>query len=72
MQLFGWNYIYLIESDVIFSPTIHKVIQRRQDGSENFYRKWSDYEFGFGSPASEVWLGIVVQFDYSILLFKTN
>uniref|UniRef100_K1Q0Y6 Angiopoietin-related protein 6 n=1 Tax=Magallana gigas TaxID=29159 RepID=K1Q0Y6_MAGGI len=33
------------------------VIQRRHDGSENFYRNWTDYEFGFGSPASEVWLG---------------
>ncbi|XP_065939394.1 angiopoietin-4-like [Magallana gigas] len=33
------------------------VLQRRQDGSEDFYRNWTDYEFGFGSPASEVWLG---------------
>lgn len=33
------------------------VIQRRQDGSENFYRNWTEYEIGFGSPSSEVWLG---------------
>nr|XP_019929887.2 fibrinogen-like protein 1 [Crassostrea gigas] len=33
------------------------VIQRREDGSENFNRTWTDYELGFGSPASEVWLG---------------
>lgn len=38
--------------------SIIKIIQRRHDGSENVYRNWSDYEFGFGSPASEVWLGI--------------
>lgn len=23
-------------------------------------RNWTDYEFGFGSPASEVWLGKLV------------
>lgn len=34
----------------------HWVTQRRQDGSENFNRNWKDYEFVFGSPASEVWL----------------
>ncbi|XP_052092540.1 angiopoietin-2-like [Mytilus californianus] len=33
------------------------VIQRRQDGTTNFYRSWSDYEKGFGSPERNVWLG---------------
>lgn len=32
----------------------HKIFQRRQDGSDNFMRNWTDYEFAFGSPASEV------------------
>lgn len=35
-----------------------KVIQRRQDGTVNFYRKWVDYERGFGSAAGEYWLGM--------------
>lgn len=39
-----------------------QVIQKREDGSENFNRSWTDYELGFGSPASEVWLGIHVYF----------
>ncbi|XP_052360704.1 microfibril-associated glycoprotein 4-like [Oncorhynchus keta] len=34
------------------------LIQRRQDGSVNFYRKWDQYKSGFGSAAGEYWLGL--------------
>uniref|UniRef100_A0A182INK0 Fibrinogen C-terminal domain-containing protein n=1 Tax=Anopheles atroparvus TaxID=41427 RepID=A0A182INK0_ANOAO len=33
------------------------VIQYRFNGSEDFYRNWTDYENGFGSLAGEFWLG---------------
>ena len=33
------------------------VLQRRQDGSEDFYRSWTDYQRGFGTIQAEFWLG---------------
>ncbi|XP_020756536.1 angiopoietin-4 isoform X2 [Odocoileus virginianus] len=33
------------------------LIQRRENGNENFQRNWTDYKEGFGNPAGEHWLG---------------
>jgi len=33
------------------------VIQRREDGSINFNRNWSEYKFGFGELTGDMWLG---------------
>lgn len=33
------------------------VIQKRQDGSVDFYRAWDDYRVGFGTLEGEFWLG---------------
>ena len=38
-----------------------KMIQRRMDGSVNFYRGWAEYKTGFGDINTEFWIGIVFE-----------
>lgn len=36
-----------------------QVFQQRKDGSVDFNRMWSDYEYGFGDPNTEYWIGLL-------------
>ncbi|KAL7851919.1 hypothetical protein SRHO_G00177040 [Serrasalmus rhombeus] len=47
------------------------VIQRRMDGSVNFYRPWEQYKKGFGNKYGEYWLGHL-QLDYLPSLHLTS
>ncbi|XP_071951712.1 fibrinogen-like protein A [Antedon mediterranea] len=54
------------------------VIQRREDGSVDFYRNWTEYKEGFGNMNSEFWLGneqihrITTDGDYELLVEMTD
>ena len=36
------------------------MIQRRMDGSVNFYRGWNEYKTGFGDIQTEFWIGTLL------------
>uniref|UniRef100_A0A673I7S8 Fibrinogen C domain containing 1 n=1 Tax=Sinocyclocheilus rhinocerous TaxID=307959 RepID=A0A673I7S8_9TELE len=47
----------ILGENIIFRGPAY-VIQRREDGSVNFFREWDSYREGFGKITGEYWLGL--------------
>ncbi|XP_059219589.1 microfibril-associated glycoprotein 4 [Stomoxys calcitrans] len=59
IQIDSYSYDpFLVECDAKTENGGWIVIQKRQDGSEDFYRDWKDYKNGFGSLPGEFWIGL--------------
>ncbi|XP_065372537.1 ryncolin-4-like [Calliphora vicina] len=52
------NDAFLVECDVKTDGGDWILIQRRQDGSVNFYRDWAEYQKGFGKIDGEFFIGL--------------
>ncbi|XP_076444237.1 uncharacterized protein LOC143282469 [Babylonia areolata] len=42
---------------LMINSTGYTVVQRRVDGLLNFNRRWLEYQYGFGNPYGELWIG---------------
>ncbi|KAM7363942.1 ficolin-2-like [Cochliomyia hominivorax] len=49
---------FLVECDANIEGGGWLLIQRRQDGSVDFYRNWNDYQKGFGNIQGEFFIGL--------------
>uniref|UniRef100_A0A8C2I6J4 Fibrinogen C-terminal domain-containing protein n=1 Tax=Cyprinus carpio TaxID=7962 RepID=A0A8C2I6J4_CYPCA len=56
-----WVYCEMISGGKYEDNGAWTVIQRRMDGSVNFYRPWDQYKRGFGNVEGEYWLGKISQ-----------
>lgn len=52
------NEPFLVECDVSIDGGGWTVIQRRQDGSVDFFRDWAEYRTGFGEIDGEFFIGL--------------
>ncbi|XP_073697799.1 microfibril-associated glycoprotein 4-like [Garra rufa] len=53
-----WVYCHMISDGKDEDKGGWTVIQRRMDGSINFYQPWEKYKTGFGTTEGEYWLGL--------------
>ncbi|XP_056312925.1 microfibril-associated glycoprotein 4-like [Danio aesculapii] len=53
-----WVYCQMVSDEKDEDNGGWTVIQRRMDGSVNFYQPWREYKRGFGNVEGEYWLGL--------------
>ncbi|XP_050957340.1 microfibril-associated glycoprotein 4 isoform X1 [Labeo rohita] len=58
-----WVYCHIVSDGTVEDNGGWTVIQRRVDGSMNFYQPWNQYKRGFGNVETEYWLGLENMFQ---------